>query len=307
MSNYLVTGRPYREEGAGVVMSDLACLYRHSLALDRKPAFCKDDLNIASQEWKAYDIDFVDVFPNVSKFFEVFETRGQLIDFIGHQPTFISTDLQRLTLHDLSQMYNDNTIVDNAGGLLKDKKLISWFYLLHEALIQPESPKVQELFQFKSSLDEECDSIIEKNKGDVTVGLSLRLEYLSRHTERHVCNPKWWEDAVQIVQEKVGQDKKFKFLIFADYPDKVGGFLSDSEYFKKADKYLMKPRNAVEGMCLLSKCDHQIVSNTSFGFWGAALNKSSKKIVVVPSTFHVSWPYSDLYNGTWGADGWNYL
>ena len=34
---------------------------------------------------------------------------------------------------------------------------------------------------------------------------------------------------------------------------------------------------------LISRCDHQISSNSSFGYWGGLLNRNSEKIVMVPA------------------------
>ena len=36
---------------------------------------------------------------------------------------------------------------------------------------------------------------------------------------------------------------------------------------------------------LISKCDHQVSSNSSFGYWGGLLNNNTNKMVIIPENW----------------------
>ncbi|WP_343673257.1 alpha-1,2-fucosyltransferase [Chitinophaga sp.] len=71
-------------------------------------------------------------------------------------------------------------------------------------------------------------------------------------------------------------DKQTKFLVFSD----------DIEWCKanfKGDQfYFVEGERDITDLFLMSRCQHHILSNSSFSWWGAWLNKSAPKRVICP-------------------------
>lgn len=68
--------------------------------------------------------------------------------------------------------------------------------------------------------------------------------------------------------------------------------------FVKNVVFLQDEENYID-LFILSMCKHNIITNSSFGWWGAWLNQNKDKIVLYPKTLFYGIPYQDYCPSTW--------
>lgn len=91
-------------------------------------------------------------------------------------------------------------------------------------------------------------------------------------------------------------DSEYKFLIFSD-DIKWCKNNFDNENFK-----FVEGNEDWYDMYLMSLCDHNIICNSSFSWWGAWLNTNDKKKVIAPKKWfvkNVNHNITDLYEKEW--------
>lgn len=72
--------------------------------------------------------------------------------------------------------------------------------------------------------------------------------------------------------------------------------------------YVNPSHSAAVDMYIMSLCDHNIIANSSFSFWGAMLNNNIDKKVVCPKDFIGSSSPDNMYlNGNWYPHTWTAL
>jgi Glycosyl transferase family 11 len=103
----------------------------------------------------------------------------------------------------------------------------------------------------------------------------------------YVGNPMFFVDLSTYVQRAVGYFRSrmaCRFMVFSDDPAwcKAQTVFQAPDMAHAADLGLA-PGPAINDMALMSVCDHQIISNSSFSWWAAWLNRSPAKQVVMPS------------------------
>lgn len=59
-----------------------------------------------------------------------------------------------------------------------------------------------------------------------------------------------------------------------------------------------------EDLALLSLCDHHIISNSSYPFWGAFLSKNKNKKIICPTNYLKANHQSSWINGNWYPPNW---
>tara|TARA_R110000824_G_scaffold305093_1_gene492915 strand:+ start:1345 stop:2088 length:744 start_codon:yes stop_codon:yes gene_type:complete len=124
-----------------------------------------------------------------------------------------------------------------------------------------------------------------------TVSIHVRRDDYLNHPNYHpVCTMDYYHAAMR-------EFRGYKFLVFSD----------DREWCLKwfdlpnvTVSLAATPEGDLE---LMSKCDHHIMANSSFSWWGTWLNTNKNKKVIAPREWfgpgYNMWDTSDLYDPSW--------
>lgn len=119
----------------------------------------------------------------------------------------------------------------------------------------------------KSNQVEEFTSKIKKP----IVSLHVRRgDYLMFQNVHTLCSKEYYEKAIETIKKKIGD---FTLIILSD----------DKEWCKNNMKGTISPfENELDELYLMSLCNHNIIANSTFSWWGAYLNQNKDKIVIGP-------------------------
>ena len=186
-----------------------------------------------------------------------------------------SSDIKVDYLYNESKFeFNEETkeLPDNCGlsGYYQSEKYFSEYRELILSIFDFKSP-------YKEIASEYMENIRNNNKSSVLASIHVRRgDYLMYPDHHPVCTAEYMGSAENILREKY---KDIKFLIFSD----------DSDWCKKEftgnDYIIVNLRNPYSEMLAMSLCDHHIIANSSFSWWGAWLNRSKAKTVIAPKNW----------------------
>ena len=149
-------------------------------------------------------------------------------------------------------------------------------------------------------LSTEQSKLAEQIRGINAVSLHIRRgDYVSDSTTNSyhgLCDLNWYHRAVEIIAHDVSNPH---FYIFSD----------DYEWATK-NLQLSHPTHFIEpqkdgyesiDMHLMSLCQHNIIANSSFSWWGAWLNQNLQKRVIAPANWFANAPHDtrDLIPTSW--------
>ena len=107
-----------------------------------------------------------------------------------------------------------------------------------------------------------------------------RGDYLASEFNRRrygVCGVGYYRSAISAIK---AHSPDCKLVLFSDDVEWV------KNVFEKDRNYILISGNGLhttEELLLMSKCDHHIISNSTFGWWGAWLNPSETKQIIAPT------------------------
>ena len=167
---------------------------------------------------------------------------------------------------------------------------------------------IRQDFKLRQKMSPSAEMVLESiKKSEVPISIHIRRgDYVKdKKTNRyHGSLPtEYYKKALAILSEKLGAEKvenkdKIKFFIFSD----------DIEWVKQNMTF---PYQAIfvsnpaipdyEELVLMSSCQHHIIANSSFSWWGAWLGPNPQKIVIAPEKWFNTKPgtYQDIVPNSW--------
>lgn len=171
-------------------------------------------------------------------------------------------------------------------GYWNDKKYAEWLIKNNHYIYNP-----------VEDIPSELTEILEYIKSGEVIALHVRRgDYLKPCNSNlaGACANGYYNKAVDLICSKNVQNAKL--LIFSDDNQWVQENLKFDIPSGIVDDFKIRPFWFVY---LMSLCKHNVISNSTFSWWGAFLNKYKSKIVVMPSKWYANQDNPPLYVEQW--------
>ena len=168
---------------------------------------------------------------------------------------------------------------DPRWNVLTDNTLLEGYFQSERYFLEIKSILKQELFP-KSKLENTNYAIEQAMYVSESVMIHIRRgDYVSnaKTLKTHgLCSLSYYEKAIEHIKSKI---KNPKFFVFSDDPDWTRTHLGLGDQAT----YIVGNADAPEiDLCLMTRCKHFIVANSSFSWWGAWLGGDEQSIRIAP-------------------------
>lgn len=199
--------------------------------------------------------------------------------------------------------YKKNHAYDAIGGFdpsYFSKKTPTYFegYWQSEKYFEGSKDILRKELTFKNEELFKQNPNCEKIENSNSVSIHFRCgDYLSKPRTRmrfYVCTKGYFDRAISHMKTHLDNPK---FFVFTD----------DHEWVKKNLKFpdnfvFVESNDKFEDLYLMSRCKNNIISNSSFSWWGAWLNNNPEKIVIAPDiwgTPKMKYSYESIVPDSW--------
>lgn len=182
---------------------------------------------------------------------------------------------------DFQDVYPENVMVYNETGFLYEKLPLQDNLIL-KGYFQSEKYFDKKLVYDLFKIDSNTEKYIRDNYGFIfqrkTVAINVRRgDYLKLEYKHPVCRMSYFNKAISCF------DKTIFFLIISDDIEWC------KRHFKGDNFYFVENEPPLVDLYLQSMCTHNIISNSTFSWWGAWLNPNPDKKVIYPDPWFGFW------------------
>ena len=188
-----------------------------------------------------------------------------------------------LNKFDESVLSNEKYSLLYFDGYWQEKKYADWLKENKPKMFAPKVSIPEEIKKYINIIDQEYCASIHIRRGDYLLPQNAHL---------NVCTNEYYLKA----ERALPGDKVWTNIIFSDDIEWVRNNLK----FKNKTVYVeYKGLSPYWDMYLMSLCYSNIISNSTFSWWGAFLNNNSDKILIAPSKWRNDKGNPPLYYSDW--------
>ncbi len=160
---------------------------------------------------------------------------------------------------------------------MKDHSYVTG-YFQNERFFKRYETEIRRIFTPKREVELPEELEKERNRDYPLVGIHFRRTDYRYEKNFDMIELEYYEKALAYMKEKIG---KFDIFIISDDCNwvKKNWNLEGFKVFYAND---YKKEKDYWDMLWMSKCDHNIIANSTFSWWGAWLNPNKDKIVIAP-------------------------
>lgn len=221
--------------------------------------------------------------------------RKETIKLYGNKNSILLRLFQKITnmrIISKNEIIDDGSIFYILPTIINNSLYFNGFWQ-NIKYVQPNIKYLQNIFLFKD-LDGNNKKLISEKGNSVFVGIHVRRgDYLNIACLNDVCNSKYYESAIDYIKKKVNNPR---FIIFSD---DITWCKTAFENYDCVFVDWNRDDNSYKDMQLMSLCDHMIIANSTFSWWGAMLIKNEKAIKIAPSSWNKNIKTNFLIDESW--------
>jgi hypothetical protein len=160
-------------------------------------------------------------------------------------------------------------------------------------------PEIRKAFAFRALLSDKNFELLKIIKSSISISVHVRRGDKVNSKLHLILDEEYYNKAIKIMESKFSNPI---FFIFSDDLSWVSNFVSNLNIH-----YIIVDWNRYENsyldMQLMSQCDHNVIANSTFSWWGAYLNSNPGKVVIAPE-FRFNVRFRRLENKHFIPDEW---
>jgi hypothetical protein len=170
-------------------------------------------------------------------------------------------------------------------------------YFQSEKYFVSEKKKIVNLFKFPLNKKNQVNLYLNKIKNSNSVAIHFRGgDYITNLDARNFhgnLSKDYYIKSVKFITNKIQNPH---FFVFSDDDN----FIIKISLIKNLKYSYVNIQSAFDSLYLMSQCQHHIIANSSFSWWGAWLSKNNNKIVCAPKKWvKVNIKTEDVIPSSW--------